>query len=150
MLSEDGLTGLVSLAEGDCPKRSGSLKSEAESADATEEVEDLHVTARHCQGYPRAQLLPSAGCLFRSRSCYEPDKRPTINAPRPINKKYSSPILLSQKVFQALRMDLRPSFLIQNVLHVLCTFAVDLQPGVGNRAPLCRVGQHYWNIEVCV
>jgi hypothetical protein len=41
VLSQDGLTEGVLLAEGDCPKRSGSFESEAEPSDAAEEVEDF-------------------------------------------------------------------------------------------------------------
>jgi|TARA_R110000824_G_scaffold23708_1_gene84461 hypothetical protein len=43
VFAEDGLAIWFSLAEGDCPKRSGSLKSEAKSANPTEEVEDAEV-----------------------------------------------------------------------------------------------------------
>jgi hypothetical protein len=44
VLSQDGLAEGLSLTEGNCAKSSGSLKSEAEAADAAEEVKALHQT----------------------------------------------------------------------------------------------------------
>jgi len=43
MLSQDGLAERLSLTECDCPKRSGSFKSEGEPSDAAEQVEDGEV-----------------------------------------------------------------------------------------------------------
>jgi hypothetical protein len=41
MLSEDGLAERLSLAEGNCPKRSGSFESKTEPSDTAEKVEDV-------------------------------------------------------------------------------------------------------------
>ena len=43
VLLQNGLAERLSLAEGHCPKRSGSFESEAEPSDAAEEVEDGEV-----------------------------------------------------------------------------------------------------------
>ena len=43
MLSQDSLAERLSLAEGNCPKSSRCFKSEAETSDAAEEVEDVEV-----------------------------------------------------------------------------------------------------------
>jgi hypothetical protein len=61
---EDGLAELVSLAEGNGPKRSGSFESEAEPADSAENVENSDFIAHSNPSPAAAQRLRICRSLF--------------------------------------------------------------------------------------